>query len=284
MAAGGFKTFVAGEVLDQADINDYLMQGVLVFAGTAARGSAITAPVEGKFAWLNDSDQLTYFDGTQWEAYSSGFSAATTSGTATGSFTDANSVQWNYFDFTGNGSFVVTEAGWADLLVVGGGGSGRTVSSLKAGGGGGAVRFGMFYLSAGTVTVTVGAGGSGVSSNDGIAGSASSFGSVLKAGGGGPGFGVGSALTVSRAGFGGGGSGGAFNVNENVTKNGGGAGGLVYGSNAQDGISLNYTGTSLEFGKGGTTDTPTANRGQGGDLDVDGGAGSAGRVIVKVKA
>ncbi len=53
MPAGGFKTFVAGEVLDQADINDYLMQGVLVFAGTAARGSAIgTAPVEGQFAFL----------------------------------------------------------------------------------------------------------------------------------------------------------------------------------------------------------------------------------------
>jgi hypothetical protein len=42
MAAGGFKEFVAGETLDEDEINDFLMQGVLVFAGTAARGSAIT--------------------------------------------------------------------------------------------------------------------------------------------------------------------------------------------------------------------------------------------------
>ena len=38
MAAGlGFKTFTTGEVLTAADVNGYLMQGVLVFASTAAR-------------------------------------------------------------------------------------------------------------------------------------------------------------------------------------------------------------------------------------------------------
>jgi hypothetical protein len=43
MAAGGFREFVAGEILTEDLINDYLLQGVLVFAGTAARGSAITS-------------------------------------------------------------------------------------------------------------------------------------------------------------------------------------------------------------------------------------------------
>jgi hypothetical protein len=38
MAAGGYKEFVAGETLDQDEINDYLMQGMLVFAGTAPLG------------------------------------------------------------------------------------------------------------------------------------------------------------------------------------------------------------------------------------------------------
>jgi hypothetical protein len=52
MAAGGFREFVAGEILTEDLINDYLLQGVLVFAGTAARGSAITSPVEGQFAFL----------------------------------------------------------------------------------------------------------------------------------------------------------------------------------------------------------------------------------------
>ena len=67
MPAGGFKTFVAGEVLDEDDINDYLMQGVLVFAGTAARGSAISSPVEGQVSFLKDSDKTQYYSGTAWE-------------------------------------------------------------------------------------------------------------------------------------------------------------------------------------------------------------------------
>jgi hypothetical protein len=57
MAAGlGFKTFTTGEVLTAADTNGYLMQGVLVFADAAARDAAITAPAEGQFAYLKDTD------------------------------------------------------------------------------------------------------------------------------------------------------------------------------------------------------------------------------------
>ena len=45
MAAGlGFKTFTTGEVLTAADTNGYLMQGINVFASTAARNAAITSP------------------------------------------------------------------------------------------------------------------------------------------------------------------------------------------------------------------------------------------------
>ena len=42
MAAGlGFKTFTTGEVLTAADTNGYLMQGILVFASSAARAAAV---------------------------------------------------------------------------------------------------------------------------------------------------------------------------------------------------------------------------------------------------
>ena len=104
MAAGGYKEFVAGEILDEDEINDFLMQGVLVFAGTAARGSAITSPVEGQFAFLKDSDALTFYNGTAWAALESGLKTA---------------------------DFLVIAGG-------GGGGRGRALANREAAGGGGA--------------------------------------------------------------------------------------------------------------------------------------------------
>lgn len=69
MAAGlGFKTFTVGEVLSAADVNGYLMQGVLVFATTAARDAAITSPQEGQFAFTKDTNSLFYYDGATWVA------------------------------------------------------------------------------------------------------------------------------------------------------------------------------------------------------------------------
>jgi hypothetical protein len=67
MAAGlGFKTFTTGEVLTAADTNGYLMQGVLVFASSAARASAITSPQEGQYSFLKDTDSLEFYNGTAW--------------------------------------------------------------------------------------------------------------------------------------------------------------------------------------------------------------------------
>lgn len=69
MAAGqGFKTFVTGEVLTAGDVNGYLMQGINVFASTAARDAAITAPAEGQFAFTKDTNGLWYYDGAAWVA------------------------------------------------------------------------------------------------------------------------------------------------------------------------------------------------------------------------
>ena len=96
MAAGlGFKTFTTGEVLTAADVNGYLMQGVLVFATEAARNSAITSPQEGQFAFTKDTNSLWYYTGSAWAASGatgdiegittgtdSGLSGGVTSGTA----------------------------------------------------------------------------------------------------------------------------------------------------------------------------------------------------------
>jgi len=67
MAAGlGFKTFAVGEVLSAANVNGYLMQGVLVFANATARDAAITSPQEGQFAYLKDTNVTTYYTGSAW--------------------------------------------------------------------------------------------------------------------------------------------------------------------------------------------------------------------------
>jgi hypothetical protein len=69
MAAGlGFKNFQTGEVLTAADVNGYLMQGILVFASEAARNSAITSPQEGQFAFTKDNNSLWYYTGSAWAA------------------------------------------------------------------------------------------------------------------------------------------------------------------------------------------------------------------------
>lgn len=62
----GRKVFTAGEVLQAADVNDFLMdQSVMVFAGTAARGSAIPSPTEGMVTYLQDSDAVQVYK-TDW--------------------------------------------------------------------------------------------------------------------------------------------------------------------------------------------------------------------------
>jgi len=69
MAGAGFKDFAAGEVLTAVDVDTYLMQqSIMVFAGTAERGTAIgTAVAEGMFAYTTDTDSFQYYDGSAWQ-------------------------------------------------------------------------------------------------------------------------------------------------------------------------------------------------------------------------
>lgn len=81
MAAGlGFKTFTSGEVLTAADTNGYLMQGVMVFASASARSAAITAPTEGQYSYLKDTNSTEYYDGSAWVAGVEGDISGVTAG------------------------------------------------------------------------------------------------------------------------------------------------------------------------------------------------------------
>jgi hypothetical protein len=84
MAGLGRKVFTAGEVLTAANVNGYLMdQTVMVFAGTAARGSAIATASEGMLTYLSDTNAVQYYDGAAWQALIDTSAFITASSTAT---------------------------------------------------------------------------------------------------------------------------------------------------------------------------------------------------------
>jgi hypothetical protein len=88
----GRKVFTAGEVLQAADVNDFLMdQSVMVFAGTAARGSAIPSPSEGMVTYLSDSDEVEVFDGSVYKAVGPGKILQVVSTTKTDTFSTSSS-------------------------------------------------------------------------------------------------------------------------------------------------------------------------------------------------
>jgi hypothetical protein len=63
----GRKVFTVSEVLTAANVNGYLMdQTVMVFAGTAARSSAIGTPSEGMVSYRTDNNIIEVYDGSSW--------------------------------------------------------------------------------------------------------------------------------------------------------------------------------------------------------------------------
>lgn len=84
MAGLGRKVFTAGEVLTAANTNGYLMdQSVMVFAGTAARSSAIGTPSAGMLTFRADGTTYEYWNGSAWASLSNpGDITAVTAGTA----------------------------------------------------------------------------------------------------------------------------------------------------------------------------------------------------------
>jgi hypothetical protein len=124
MAAGlGFKTFTSGEVLTAADTNGYLMQGVMVFANASARSAAITAPTEGQYSYLKDTNSTEYYDGAAWVAGVEGDISGVTAGvgisgggtagtvTVTNSMATAITTKGDLIPGTGSGTFARLAAG-----------------------------------------------------------------------------------------------------------------------------------------------------------------------------
>ena len=66
MALGGYKNFTA-EVATSADVDSYLMQGIMVFASAAARDTALSGSLEEvRFCYLTDNNEVHYYTGAAW--------------------------------------------------------------------------------------------------------------------------------------------------------------------------------------------------------------------------
>lgn len=179
--------------------------------------------------------------------------------------------------FTSSGSFIVSDPGYVEVLVVGGGGGGGNGDSdaPDAGGGGGgaggrALYNPSFYVNSGSTTITVGGGGNGAiqSKTSGSSGNPSSFFSIIASGGGG-----GKGATTVYSGSGGGGGGlssfksgidgyqGMSGGNGGWNYSGGGGGGsgqpgttptsLIVSGSGGNGLFFSISGRPLYYGGGG---------------------------------
>jgi hypothetical protein len=261
------KEFESFTRLDASDVNTFLMdQAVMSFAGTAARGSAITTPTEGMLTYLADSDSFEFFDGTSFLPLAS----------------EGPTVE--YLVIAGGGGGALRASGEG----AGGGGAGgyRTNVSGALSGGSVVAELAMPLVAA-TYPVVVGAGGAGVTSANtaGANGSFSAFANIVCIGGsrgqnatisnavGGSGGGGLESRTagsdpVFQQGFAGGngsasfsgaaGGGGAGAAGANTTSSSGSAGG--------DGLASSITGSSVTRAGGGG----------GGGSSGSGGTGGAG--------
>jgi hypothetical protein len=223
----------------------------------------------------------------------------------TGSPTITTSGGRTIYAFSGSGTIVLGKAGLCDLLVVGGGGA----ATRGAGGAGGMLPLTSAYLQAGTLTVTVGAGGTiasgyavrgldsrldsfyaigggngtridaGFIGQSGGSGAGGYYNSASAAGGTGTG-GQGNNGGAATGGNAAGGGGGASAVGASVSANAGGAGGAG-SANSITGSSVTYAGggggygftTAGAGGAGGGGAGTTGANGTAGSVNTGGGAG-----------
>lgn len=125
------------------------------------------------------------WDGAAWVDAAGGLGALVASGG-----TEVTSGGYKYHTFTSSNTLTVTKAGLCEVLIVAGGGaggSGGTTRGQGGGGAGGVIGIQNVYLTEGSHTVTVGAGGAAVSSFVGQPGNTSRIDDYKVPGGGGGG-------------------------------------------------------------------------------------------------
>jgi hypothetical protein len=109
----GFRTFQSGEILTASNVQNYLMdQAVMVFAGTAERGSALPTPETGMTAY-STATGLQVYNGSAWSAVSSVVQVKST--TKTDTFTMSSST---FADVTGLSVSITPTSASNKVLVI----------------------------------------------------------------------------------------------------------------------------------------------------------------------
>ena len=100
------KVFESFTRLDASDVNTFLMdQVVQSFAGTAARGSAITDPVDGMVTYLEDSNAVQVYKSDDWASLA--YEPTLTSSTAV-TYTVASTDSYKTLRFTAGSAVTVS--------------------------------------------------------------------------------------------------------------------------------------------------------------------------------
>jgi len=283
MAGLGRKTFSPGDVLTSSDVQNYLMdQSVMVFAGTAARTSAIPSPSAGMVAY-STATQLQVYNGTAWVDASTGYGVAT-GGSATSIV--VSTQNYTMLEFLTDANLVVSKAGLFDIFALGaGGGSGGNAASTdqnSGGGGGGNVLQTTIFLEVGTFSVDIGAGGAaGGTQAPGLDGFATTIGTIYYAvGGSGGGCGNGNAVATGVICGGGGNNNktGGTTTAPNIGFNGGNGGANGAGNGAGGGAgttAVGSVGTASVGGAPGAGISPSTFSGGTKTTTVGGGGGGA---------
>lgn len=138
MSGLGRKVFTAGEVLTAANVQGYLQdQAVMVFAGTASRGSFIGTATEGMVTYLSDVNEIQVATATNTWATVFPVSLPTTA---------VNSITTAYTAVAGDENDTIYVSGTAAVTV--------TVPDILSVGG----RIDIFRNAGGTVTIAAGTG------------------------------------------------------------------------------------------------------------------------------
>ena len=107
--------FTTGQVLTADQMNDLSDQTVMVFAGTAARGSAIPTPTEGMVTYRSDDDVVEVFDGSAFVGVGGGKILQVVSTSKTDTFSLTSST---FTDVTGFSATITPSAASSKIFVV----------------------------------------------------------------------------------------------------------------------------------------------------------------------
>ena len=71
MAGAGWQSYSTGDLIDATTFQTFIQDQVIqVYANATARDTALgTSDAEGMFCFLKDSDELQFYDGSNWVAF-----------------------------------------------------------------------------------------------------------------------------------------------------------------------------------------------------------------------